>query len=452
MQRTNMQFLREWLRSDRRKPLLLRGARQVGKTWIVRHLAEFEKMRLVELNFERDPSLAGLFEPNDPHEIMRRIGQRFSLALELKTTLLFLDEIQAKPELISKLRWFYEDMPELAVIAAGSLLEFTLGVEALEIPVGRVSFAYLEPLSFIEFLQAQGKDQLVDLIKTFTWSDEIPLVIHEMLISLMKEYIIVGGLPAAVIEWTETKSLERVQGVHRDLLGSYRADFSKYGGRISPEILNDVLGTIPRLLGKKLMYSHVDAQATGVQIKAAFSLLTRARVVHEVRCTGANGVPLGAEVKHAYRKAIFIDVGLCSTLLDLTLTELDDLNESDLVNKGGIAEQVVGQLLRTIEPCFIEPTLYYWIRTEKGSDAEVDYVIQHRAQVIPVEVKAGSSGSLRSLHFFMQQKKRTKAVRFSSGLPQITQVRVKDAQKQEIVYQLRSIPMYLLSELHRLLD
>lgn len=424
----------------------------MGKTWLARDLAQSEGLQLIEFNFERNPGHADLFVSNDPHEILKKISQSLSVTIDPKKTLLFLDEIQSKPELIAKLRWFYEDMPELAIIAAGSLLEFVLGFAPISMPVGRISFGYVEPLSFIEFLQAQKKDQLVELIQTYEWTQEIPGVLHDMLMKLFKEYVFIGGLPAAVASWSETRSLEKIKEVHSDLLGTYRADFSKYSARLSPEVLNDVVDAVPLSLAQKFVYSHVETDASLPKIKTALNFLNRARVAHKVKCTAANGLPLGAEVNDRYLKVILLDVGLCSSLLGLKLYALEDIEELILVNKGGIAEQAVGQLLRTINPFYVEPSLYYWTRKEKGSDAEVDYVIQHESKVMPIEVKSGSSGSLRSLHYFMQLKHLQKAVRISSGQAQITEVAVKDSQGNEIKYELRSIPFYLISEIHRLID
>jgi predicted AAA+ superfamily ATPase len=452
MHRTCSEFLRKWLFSSRRKPLVIRGARQVGKTWIVRHLAESENMHLVEFNFEKTPKFAALFESNNPQEIVKRIEENFSLRIDPKNTILFLDEIQAKPELFAKLRWFYEDMPQLAVVATGSLLEFMLGESSISIPVGRVSFAYLEPLSFIEFLKAHKKEQVIDLIHNFTWETEINSVIHSQLMRLFKEYVYVGGLPEAVANWVEERSLDSLRDVHRDLLGSYRADFSKYSGKIAPEILNEVIDAIPLFLGKKFVYSLVDSTASSVKIKEALNLLCQARVGHKVKCSAANGVPLGAEIHAKALKAILLDVGLSSATLDLKLSTLEDIEELDMVNKGGIAEQAVGQLLRTIDACNVEPALYYWVRHEPGSDAEIDYIIQHSTRVVPIEVKAGSTGSLKSLHMFMKLKELKTALRIYSGLPRTDDINVKDPQSgQNITYQLRSIPFYLISEIHRLL-
>jgi len=453
MYRTCSEFLKKWLNSSRRKPLVIRGARQVGKTWIVRHLAETEKMHLVEFNFEKNPALASLFDSNNPYEIVKRIEQRFSLKIDPKKTLLFLDEIQAKPELFAKLRWFYEDMPELAVVATGSLLEFMLGESPISIPVGRVSFAYLEPLSFIEFLKAKKKEQLIDFIQTFSWEHEVNSEIHKELMRLFKEYVFVGGLPEAVANWVDEGSIDSLRDVHRDLLASYRADFSKYSSKIAPEILNEVIDAIPLFLGKKFVYSHVDSTASTVKIKEALNLLCQARVGHKIKCSAANGVPLGAEIHAKAIKALLLDVGLSSAVLDLKLSTLEDIEELDMINKGGIAEQAVGQLLRTIDACTIEPALYYWIRHEAGSDAEIDYVIQHSTKVVPIEVKAGSTGTLKSLHLFMNLKELTIALRIYSGPPRTDNMSVKDPQAgKDIIYQLRSIPFYLISEIHRLLD
>lgn len=270
---------------------------------------------------------------------------------------------------------------------------------------------------------------------------------------LFKEYVFIGGLPEAVANWTEERSIETIRDIHRDLLGSYRADFSKYGGKIAPEILNEVIDAIPLFLGKKFVYSQVDSAADIRKIKEALSLICLARVGHKVKDTAANGVPLGAEVNTKAQKVTLLDVGLCSAILDLRLKALEDIEELNMVNKGGIAEQATGQLLRTIDPCNVEPALYYWVRHEAGSDAEVDYVIQHSNQVIPIEVKAGSTGSLKSLHLFMKLKNLKFALRIYSGLPRRDDMCIKDSRDtQDITYQLSSIPFYLISEIHRLIN
>ncbi len=452
MYRESLEFLKKWLISTRRKPLVIRGARQVGKTWIVRHFAESEGKQLIEINFEKTPELAALFEPTNPHEIVRKIEQKFSIKINLQHSILFLDEIQEQPALYAKLRWFYEDIPELPVITAGSLLEFMLEDYEMSMPVGRINFLYLEPLSFIEFLYALKKEPLIELIKNYSWKEKIPPIIHSEIIKLFKEYIFIGGLPEAVFHWAQDQSLDIVKDLHRDLLGTYRSDFNKYKSKITPAILNEVIDAIPLMLGKKFVYSHVESDAPQSKIKEALKLLCQARVAHKIVCTQANGVPLGAEINNRYLKAILLDVGLCSAMVDLKFNTLEDIQEIEMINKGGIAEQVVGQLLRTIEPFNAEPKLYYWLRTEKGSDAEVDYIIQHHNNVVPIEVKSGRAGALKSLHLFMKLKELSKAVQICSYPPEINSINVKDYQGETVEYELRSIPFYLVSELHRLLD
>lgn len=452
MKRIALGYLQEWLVGYKRLPLVIRGARQVGKTWLVRELANSMGKKLVELNIERRPEIVAAFAINDPKIILKQLENEFDILIDPETSILFIDEIQAAPELIAKLRWFAEDMPELPVIAAGSLLEFVLGTYPMSMPVGRITYLFLEPLSFEEFLLAQGKEILLEQIKKFNWKENIFELTHNKLMKLFNEYIIIGGMPAAIEAWISTESLTAVSSVHRNILQTYRDDFPKYSARMPAEYLNEVLAAVPQSLGKKFVYSDVNRSVRHTVIKDALDLLVKARLVHKVQGTAANGVPLGGELLHHYTKIIMLDVGLCSAALNLSLADLKSVEDLDLINKGGIAEQVVGQLLRTIDPFFMAPELYYWISTDKFASAEIDYVLQHGPNVIPIEVKAGTTGTLKSLHRFMLLKERNLAVRINSAQPQISQVDVKDTLGNPVKYELRSIPFYLIGELHRLLD
>ncbi len=451
MQRTSMNFLQNWITSDNRKPLVIRGARQVGKTWLVRHFAKSIGKKLIEVNLEKHPKLASAFASNEPQIIIQRLRSDFETAINPKDCIVFIDEIQEAPELFSKLRWFAEDMPELPVIAAGSLLEFVLGKHEISMPVGRISYLYLEPLSFEEFLLAHGKDELVAQLKEFTWNTGISEFTHDKLMSHFKEYVIVGGMPAAVASWSTKRSKTDVSQIHHDIMRTYRDDFGKYSGRIPPARLNEVITAIPKNLGGKFVYKKVNPDVPIPIIKQALELLSQARVCHMIKASASNGVPLAAELLSHYIKVILLDVGLSSAELGLALAELESIDELNLINKGGIAEQVVGQLLRTIYPFYQEPALYYWLSTDKHASAEIDYVIQHGSKIIPIEVKAGASGTLKSLHRFMHIKKLSLAVRINSSLPQLSEVNIKDTQGNAVCYQLRSIPFYLTGELHRLL-
>ncbi len=443
--------LETWMYATHRKPMVIRGARQVGKTWTVRQLAQITGKKLIELNFERRIHWRDLFTSNDPQEILLLLESELNQTIHPEQSLLFLDEIQAAPELLSKLRWFYEDMPELAVIATGSLLEFTLADHEFSMPVGRIGYHYLEPFSFEEFLQALDKTKLCAFLQQWQWGQTIPIPIHEQLMGYIKEYILIGGMPEAVVSWAEHRSLETVAEIQQALLTTYREDFAKYSGKIATEYLNDVLIAIPKLLGEKFIFSKVNKNISSEPLKKALNLLCMARLCHKVSATYANGIPLGADVKENYFKMVLIDIGLGAAFLDLKLHQLKSTDGFSLVNQGGISEQLVAQLLRTIEPNYKDPSLYYWLREEKGAQAEIDYLVQHEGRIIPIEVKSGSTGSLKSLHYFMHLKNLSQAVRVNADVPSCVEVTTKIHSGDMVHYQLMSIPFYLVGQLHRLL-
>jgi len=452
MKRNRTLFLVDWLNSSTRKPLIIRGARQTGKTWLIRDLATSTSKQLIELNFEKRPDLESLFASNEPNEIIINITASLGKTIEPSNSILFLDEIQAAPSLLAKLRWFAEDMPELPVVAAGSLLDFALAEQEFSMPVGRIGYTFLEPLSFEEFLDALRHHELRKFLRSYQLNKDIPSAIHTQLSSIVKEYLIVGGMPAAVSSWSSQNNLEALSQIHFDLLATYRDDFAKYRGRLSAERLEDLLASVPRQLGKKFTYSHANSEVNTPPLKQALSLLNKARVCHQTFATSANGLPLNAEVKDKFFKVILLDCGLASAELGLSLHQLKSIPELALVNSGGIAEQLVGQQLRTLFPPFASPSLNYWQRTDPGTNAEVDYVIQHGSEIVPIEVKAGSTGSLKSLHQFMQRKGRSLAVRINSDHPSITPIRVKTSEGSPVEYTLLSLPFYLIGQLHRLIE
>ena len=452
MKRDRTPFLIDWLNSGTRKPLVIRGARQVGKTWLIRNLAESTQRELIELNFEKQPDLESLFSSNEPKEIVANIAASFGRAIELPSTILFLDEIQAAPHLLAKLRWFAEEMSELPVVAAGSLLDFALADHKFSMPVGRIGYMYLEPFSFEEFLEAMGHLELRTYLKNYHLNRKIPVAIHTQLIAAVKEYLIIGGMPAAVSSWASKKNPEAINQIHVDLLATYRDDFAKYRGRLTTNRLEDILASIPRQLGRKFVYSHANPEVNTPPLKQALDLLDKARICHRVFATSANGLPLNAEIKKKFFKAILLDCGLVSAELGLSLHQLRSVSELTLINSGGLAEQLVGQQLRTLFSPFVPPSLNYWQRTKIGANAEIDYVIQHKNQIVPVEVKAGSTGTLKSLHQFMESKKRNLAVRVNSDYPTFGPVQVKTTKGSAVKYSLLSIPFYLIGQLPRLIE
>ena len=452
MKRDRTSFLVNWLNSSTRKPLVIRGARQVGKTWLIRDLAHSQERRLIELNFEKRPDLESLFSSNDPNEIVINIAASTGSKIEPSKAILFLDEIQAASHLLEKLRWFAEDMPELPVVAAGSLLDFTLAKHEFSMPVGRIGYLYLEPLSFEEFLDAVGQHELRAYLQNYDWNLNIPAAIHSQLMQIIKEYLVVGGMPAAVSTWATEKAPDAVNQIHFDLLTTYRDDFAKYSGRLTTNRLEDVMSSVPRQLGKKFVYKDANSEVSAAPLKQALDLLAKARVCHRIVATSANGLPLGAEADERFSKVILLDCGLCSASLGLSLHQLRSVSEISMINSGGMAEQLVGQLLRAATPAYIPPSIYYWQRGKKGAEAEIDYIIQHENQVIPIEVKAGTTGALKSLHQFMKEKKKTTALRVNSDVPKRGPIHVKDSLGSSIEYNLLSIPFYLLGQLHRLIN
>ncbi len=447
MHRYALQYLEEkWFVDPSRKPLILRGARQTGKTWLAREFAKRKEFAFIELNFERNPELKSLFESNDPKVVLRNIESYKGIRINLETSLLFLDEIQDAPEVLSKLRWFYEEVPELPVIAAGSLLEFILSDHSFSMPVGRISYLYIEPLSFEEFLLALDEHQLLNYIKTIELAFRIPDAIHQKLRGLFNLYCFVGGMPACVVKWIESKTFLDIAPIQEDLIATYRDDFYKYKGRLDVSRLLSVLSSIPNQLGQKFMYSRTGSDMQANVAKQILTLFNRAKITHTVKLSSANTVPLSSEIKDKAFKQIFLDVGLVNRMLSKPFQH----TLSHTAQDGGISEQVVGQMLRTLFPLFKEPALYYWQREEAGASAEIDYLIESNGAIVPVEVKAGSSGRLKSLHSFMYHKQKKLAVRINDDLLSVTEVDVKLPTQESVSYTLLSIPFYLTSQVNHL--
>ncbi|MCX7337978.1 MAG: AAA family ATPase [Alphaproteobacteria bacterium] len=447
MFRTASTYLEQnWIIGKDRKPLVVRGARQVGKTWLVRELSKNTEKKLIEINFERDPEIRSLFDDNNPKSILQNLEVYLGTKITPASSLLFLDEIQEAPEILAKLRWFYEETPELSVVAAGSLLEFTLQSHSGSMPVGRITYLHLEPLSFEEFLCAQGLETLLDYIRKITLPFAIPIAIHQSLQNHFRRYLQIGGMPAAVSRWIDDQSIESIMILQQDLLSTYRDDFFKYKGRIDVQRLDTLLKAIPSQLGEKFVCSKADPSIQSSAAKQILSLFNKARLCHVVQNSSGNGVPLAAEVKDKAFKQIFLDTGLANRFLGT------NFSFSKTTIEGGISEQVVGQMLRCLFPFYQEPALYYWRREEKGSSAEIDYLLEHKDHIIPIEVKSGSTGSLKSLHFFMNLKHLSLAVRINNDLPSVTPVAVKNTDKAETSYTLLSIPFYLTGQIHRLLN
>ena len=397
-------YLAEWKKDEFRKPLLIRGARQTGKSSAARHLGETFKY-VVEINLERDQELKELFGKNiDVKKICSQLSTLTGIPIVAGETLLFIDEIQESERAIASLRYFYEDYPELHVVAAGSLLEFALH-ELPSFGVGRITSLYMYPFSFDEFLRAAGNDNLADYKMTMADNNTpLPLPMHSKLVDLLRTYYIIGGMPEAVKYWVKTNNLLRISQIHNSIINTYQDDFGKYKSRISPLLLRNTMLGVARQAGGKFTYSQIEGNAATSSIKEALQLLSLAGLAIPVTHTSANGIPLGAETNTKYQKYLFMDIGLMQTLLKVPAGDILLSNEVDFVNKGGLAEVFAGLELVKYASAFAPPEMFYWQRLDKGAQAEVDYVIEQGQNVIPIEVKAGTRGSMQSLRIFMAAK------------------------------------------------
>lgn len=437
-----------------RKPLIIRGARQVGKSTLVRQLAKKAALKLVEINFERNPEYRQAFVTNDPEKVLTTLRLLTSQALDARDSLLFLDEIQAAPEALAALRYFQEEIPALSIIAAGSLLEFTLAAANFSMPVGRIEYMHLGPLQFEDFLRAIGDTALAEFVDSTPLAElvagAIAPPVHEKCMELLRHYWIVGGLPEAVATYAAHRDITTIGRVHQSIVATYRDDFSKYSHGALKDRVQLVFDRLPTMVGRKFKYVQISQDHRSSDIAAALQQLCMARVAYKIRHTAANGVPLDAEVNERHFKTLYMDVGLLSSSLRLSLLDLETENLT-LVNEGALAEQFVGQHLLYGGSWYEPPVLHYWMREARNSAAEVDYVIALGQQVVPVEVKAGSTGTLRSLQRFMQEKKRPLALRFNGGLPSVLDSSVRADDGTHSSFRLLSLPLYLAGQSCRLL-
>ena len=392
-----------WKAAAERKPLLVRGARQVGKSSSIRKLGEsFDS--LLEINFEEHKKVHSLFEGDlTPQVLCENLSVMFDMEIVPGKTLLFLDEVQACIPAISSLRFFYEKMPGLHVIAAGSLLEFALE----EIPsfgVGRIRFIHMYPFSFDEFLLGMGHNKLLELKRKASAQNPLTIPIHEKLLDLLKKFMIIGGMPEVVAKYVTHNDLRGCQRVLDDLISSLRTDFTKYKDKVSSIRIREVFESIVLQAGGKFVYNKASQNLNTLQIKEALELLIMAGLVIPVTHTSANGIPLGAEVNPKKRKMLLFDTGVFQRLMQLDISELLFSDEFSLVNKGGIAEQFIGLEILKNASCYNQTELFYWHREALNSNAEVDYLIQNKNEIVPLEVKSGLKGSMNSMFLFLKEK------------------------------------------------
>lgn len=424
-----------WKEGPRRKPLLMRGARQVGKTTAVRQFAkQFDAF--VEINLEKDEAIREFINSsfNIP-DLLALIEVRYATRLVPGRTLLFFDEIQRCPRAVTILRYFYEEVPSLHVIAAGSLLEFALA-ECVDIPVGRVRHIYVYPFSFAEFVSALGGEVVLDHARRAERGSAASESAHEKLLEYLRTFLIVGGMPAAVLAYSETKSLLAARDEQRDIMESLKEDFAKYKTRIDPVVLRRALKSVVEQTGEQFTFTNSELELTYEKARSCTELMERAKIIVRIDCTRVNGIPLGGDINPKDNKFMLLDTGLYLYETGLDLADWLSEPPAKFVNRGPLAEMFAALELKKAGSPYEDNALYYWHRDKNEPRAKVDFVVQYKNKPLPIEVKSGRKGSMRSLNVLMEEKKLELAVRTSEeNFGSLEEGRV------------RIIPLYFIGEL-----
>ncbi|MFH1983251.1 MAG: ATP-binding protein [Pseudomonadota bacterium] len=437
MKRTIDPILDQWKSSRIRQPLLIRGARQVGKTRSVTDFGNRAFGNIVTVNFEERPELSRCFSDFDPKAIIDRLSILTRETIRPGQTLLFLDEIQECPRAITALRYFDEKLHELHVIGAGSLVEFALRAEGFRMPVGRVQSVYMVPMSFEEFLIAIGEGRIAEHLGTVDLNTGIEPVISERLDQLFRQYLLVGGMPRVVDAFRRKVLIDELQRLQSGLMRTCSDDFAKYAATAKHKYLKEVYANAPRMVGKRYKYSQVNPSIESKFLKEALELLSDARILLKICHASGAGVPLLSTTNERRFKIAFLDVGLMQNALDIQSAIVTD-DVVMQINAGGIAEQVVAQELLAAADPYVDKKLHFWAREARGSNAEVDFLIDIDSMPIPVEVKSGARGSLKSMRLFLREYPQTPlGIRYSM---------------HELSYydQILSIPLTMIGQTQRL--
>lgn len=398
--RKNLEALKTWHSSKKRKPLVLRGARQVGKTFLVKQLANELRLNLIEFNFEID-TLKTLETPtlNIDH-LIKEIEWKLERKIQPSHDLIFFDEIQKSPKALSALRYFYEKFPELAVIAAGSLLDFLFQDKAISIPVGRIEFHFLGPVTFSEYLLAKNKNLIYE--EFMKDPAQISRAAHELLKKEWEAFVITGGMPECVQAEVEAEDIFKISKIKKNIFNTYRADIIKYSKGSQIVRCETVFDYVPGHIGQKVKYSEIDPDERAKNLREAVKLLTYARIILPVHHSNATSLPLKSVADERIFKLFHLDVGLVSSGLQAHFP-LDPNSPSF----GALSEQFVAQHLAYLDP-FDEPQLFYWLKDKSAVKAEVDFIYSYQGSIVPIEVKSSRSAKSRSLNLITEEIKKIK--------------------------------------------
>ena len=445
-QRNINTLLKEWKSRKNRKPLIIRGARQVGKTSAVNLFAKDSFKTYIYINLELADNLALFSRMNPVREVIQGIQLKFNKKIIPRSTLIFFDEVQNSSVAMNQLRYFYEEMPDLHIVAAGSLLEVKMKSEGFSFPVGRVEYCYMFPVTFEEFLSALEETETLHYINSIKPGKKIPTEIHNTLMKQYHEYLLVGGMPEAVARYAETKSLIDVDPVYESILTGFKDDVLKYASIAKTKYIQYLIEHASKYIGLSIKYENFGGSGfRSREMSEAFDVLEKAMVISRVYASASRQLPLINNLKKS-PKLLYLDTGLVSYQVGLR-TKIMNIQDINAVYHGQLSEQIVGQALLSLATRK-SINLSYWYREQKGSISEIDYLISSNNKLIPIEVKSGKSGTLKSLHNFIEESRNNFAVRIYSGVMGIEKIRTPNKKQ----FTLFSIPFYLLHRIEQLLD
>ena len=435
--RLALNYLRKWAQKEERKPLVLRGARQVGKTTLVKMFAD-DFDHYIYLNLEEADN-AKLFAADSTFDdLLAGIFFRANLTADSHRTLIFIDEIQNEPKAVQALRYFYERRPDLYVIAAGSLLESLMG-RHISFPVGRVEYMALHPCTFTEFLSAIGEEALACQIEKIA----VPQSLHSYTLELFKKYMIIGGLPEVVANYAQHRDMVRLNGVFNSLLSGYRDDVEKYADKPrEQDTIRYILNYGWTSAAHRIQFAKfTNTSFKSADVSNAFRTLEKALLLELVYPLTSTSFPILPDLKKS-PKLFWLDTGLVNYAAGMQ-EELLFTTDSDELWNGDIAEHIVAQELLGATTTFGEKRMF-WVRDARNSQAEVDFVLRHKSHLLPIEVKTGSNSKLRSLHLFMEESKENIALRLWNG-PMTSDVITRSDGRPFTLY---NIPLYYAGHLY----
>lgn len=446
MKRVAEQELLEWHQKKDRMPLILRGARQVGKSTLVRNFCKNKKFDLLEVNLEKVKIKSIYHNELNIEDVTNEI-ELISRKKITPKTLLFIDEIQEDPKMIQVLRYFYEDRPDLPIIAAGSLLEIALKEGEFSFPVGRVEFCYLGPMSFTEFLYACDEEILARQIESLKFTSSV----QSRALSYLKKYLFVGGMPKAVLEYTKQKSFLVVRDIQEQIVQTYAADFPKYNKKVDLNRISRVFHSAAIHVGKKTIYQALDRESKSRDIKRVLELLIDARILIVAYHVEASGTPMDATMDESLFKLYFLDVGLMNCIHRLDYENLEREFDQNFITKGMMAEQFVAQHLAYIRGTSFVPQLRYWLRDKGSQKGEIDFLFEHKSNIYPIEVKATLGGHLKSLFYFSAEKKWANALKLSKNEFSVKKITHKIEDKN-VEINCTNVPLYAVESLLKIID